>query len=556
MNVEQVKNWVAINITGNNNAAKKMDSKKGSYYQGPNNQYYYMEVAMYNQLDDQPPLYVPFFLIESLTIHESLFNWITKAEIVFNNDFEIFLRGNPQTNMPPYIDRTDGRNKIYINIHPIDAKINQGQITLDQSSDSKFPKKYWEMDYDFVVSEIVDIPVDNNQRKKRMYVLVDERYQILKEKNLEWSSEMFSTKLQNLPEDVSLTDAESSLNPNTVLKEFLKFATTNGDMTDEPIYVGFDGNGSIDKPNIRLDQIKDDKWDIGDENNLCLFYSTANRNAIDDMYYILSHCISTDGFPVILDYGRSSEDKGWHLTSISKIYADSTLEQVERLVIEDGLVQDQKGDIPPYVARANESEGTEINNFSSIAASRILSYKYSPMVAMDDNRILNSPVALYNEHTGFFSIKKEDNSVSNVLKKLNEMGTKGLYSFQQGKGAQILLNLNKTKLTGQMTKNHFAYNGPFGNQKSPLLQMILDSIFLNQSISFQSLGLTLRTPGKFIFIDRIGAGEKNTFDDRVLGQWLITNVSHRFTQENYRTEVTANKIDSFSTVFKGVENKL
>jgi hypothetical protein len=556
MNVESIQNWIAINVTGNKSSAKKSETSKGSYYQGPNNQFYYIEVLMYNQLKDSKPLNVPFFLVESLTIHESIFTWARKAEIVFNNDFEVFLRGDPAKNNPPYIDRTDGRNKVYINIHPIDVTLDNGDINLDDSSDEKFPRKYWEMDYDFIVSEIVDLPVANNQAKKRMYVLIDERYQILKERNLEWSSEMFSLKLQNLPDDVSLTDKESSLNPNIALKEFLKFATTNGDMLDEPIYVGFDGDASIEEPNIRLDQIDDKRWDAGDDSNLCLFYSTANRNALDDLYYILSHCMSSDGFPVLLDYGRSSEDKGWNLISISKIYEDSNLEQVERLIIEDNLLQNQQGDIPPYVARANESKPTQINNFTSIAASRILSYKYSPMVSMDDNRILNSPVALYDEHTGVFSIKKQDNSVFNVFKKLNEMATKGLYSFQQKKGAQILLNLNKTKLTGQMTRNHFPYNGPYGNQKSPLLQMILDSIFLNQSISFQTLGLTLRTPGKFIFIDRIGAGEKNVFDDRVLGQWLITNVSHRFTQESYKTEVTANKIDSFSTVFKGAEDKL
>jgi hypothetical protein len=79
--------------------------------------------------------------------------------------------------------------------------------------------------------------------------------------------------------------------------------------------------------------------------------------------------------------------------------------------------------------------------------------------------------------------------------------------------------------------------------------MILDAVFLGQSISFQCLGLTLRTPGKFIFIDRLGAGEKNAFDDRFLGQWMITGVSHLFTQETYVTEVVANKIDSFSAVF-------
>ena len=69
------------------------------------------------------------------------------------------------------------------------------------------------------------------------------------------------------------------------------------------------------------------------------------------------------------------------------------------------------------------------------------------------------------------------------------------------------------------------------------------------------MGITLRAPGKFIFIDRVGAGEKNAFDDRFLGQWLITNVNHLFTQETYITEIIANKMDAFSSILPVEDGK-
>jgi hypothetical protein len=130
----------------------------------------------------------------------------------------------------------------------------------------------------------------------------------------------------------------------------------------------------------------------------------------------------------------------------------------------------------------------------------------------------------------------------------------GLYNFQSSNG-QILLNLNKTKSSGQMTVHKHALNGPYSCQQSPLNQMILDAIFLNQSVSFQAPGLTLRAPGKFIFIDRVASGDKNAFDDRFLGQWMMTNVTHEFSQSNYVTEVIANKIDSFSSILPENEQK-
>jgi len=36
MNVESIQNWIAINVTGNKSSAKKSETSKGSYYQGPN----------------------------------------------------------------------------------------------------------------------------------------------------------------------------------------------------------------------------------------------------------------------------------------------------------------------------------------------------------------------------------------------------------------------------------------------------------------------------------------------------------------------------------------
>jgi hypothetical protein len=532
-------------------------NQKGHYFQGPSNIWYYVEISMYNQLQGQTPLYIPFFLVESFTIHETLFDWVTKAEIVFNNDFEIFLRGSPNGSSKiasPYIERTDGRNKVNIKVRPVNITLNNGVLSETSDTSVNFPKKYWEMDHDFVVVDIEDLYVGNNQRKKRRYILIDEKYQILKEKVIEWSSETIAAKKNNSTK--ILTSAESALNPNDVLREFLTLVSTNGG-TMPQINIGFDESGSIDKPNIPLDKIYLNNWDIGYLSNVVNFYKESNQNAIDDMFYILSHCISYDGFPVILDYGRSSEDKGWQLNSLSYYFEKSTPEQVEHLIIEDGLMSDSENgtSYTPYIPRASNSDGTQVNNFTSIQASRIKSYKYSPMVSVDDNRLQNSPLNFYNEHTGYFESLKKENSIKNLANKLKELANKGLYSFKNSSfGPQILLNINKTKSTGQMTKNHFALNGPYGSRVAPLMHMILDSVFLNQSISFQCPGLTLRNPGKFIFVDRIGAGDKNTFDDRFLGPWMITSVSHLFTQETYVTEVFANKIDSFSYIWNLEDN--
>jgi hypothetical protein len=540
--------------------SKLADNKKGSFQQY-RDQHFYIEISLYNQIKGEKPLYVPFTLVDSLKIHETIFEWATNGEIVFSTDFEVFARGsqkissdpNTQKTKAPYIDRTDGRNRIHITIRPVEVTVTPDGTISEKVDSKKFDRKYWELNHDFVIVDVKDLPVGNAQRKKRMYIFIDERKQILGEKNLEWSSATIAAKKINKPA-YSLKDSEAAMNPNEVLKGLLTIVSTNGD-TMPKINVGFDDNGSIDKPNIPFDKIDDLNWDAGDPTNKVLFYPTANSNALDDLNYVLSHCISSDGFPVILDYGRNNEEKGWQLVSLSKYFEKATEQQVERIIIQDGLMQEKASDVSntdsePYIARADASQGTQTKNFTSAIASTITNYKFSPMLALDDNRIINSPLCYFDEHTGYFNLKKQINSVSNLLKKLKELANKGLYSFKNPQyKPQILLSLNKTKTSGQMTKNKASLNGPYSSQFSPLVQMIFDSLFLNQSLSFQTLGLTLRAPGKFVFIDRIAAADLNPFDDRFLGQWMIASVTHLFTQETYKTQVISNKIDSFSSLW-------
>jgi len=77
---------------------------------------------------------------------------------------------------------------------------------------------------------------------------------------------------------------------------------------------------------------------------------------------------------------------------------------------------------------------------------------------------------------------------------------------------------------------------------------------LNQAVQFVANGLTIRQPGKYIFIDRItSTGEKNPFDDRFLGQWLINKVTHYFTKREYSTDIIATKIDMHNKWFEEMD---
>jgi len=532
-------------------------SKKGSVQQ-IGQQDYYIEAVMYSSIDGEEPFYIPFLMIDSVEINESLHNWITKGQITLNTQFESISRGSPnkasagvdKSNITeiikaPYIDRTDGRNRVSIKIYPQNSNSKDFDI-------SEKPRKNWEINYDFIITDVIDIDVNNVQNKKRMFKLIDERYQILFEKNLEWSTSIIaSNKMGNGKKPYQLKDSEASLNPNDVLKEFLTIAGKNAE-TSEQIKIGFNDEGTIDKPNIPFNKIIEDIWEAGKADNKMLYYSPANTNALQDMFYILARCTDKEGYPVILDYGRSIEDKGWHLKPLSKYFETSIDISVEKLELDIGT--DAKN---PPVSRGPENESTNTQNFFSSVASKISKYRFSPMVALDDNRITNSPLHYFNHSTGEFVIKFAKNTAKNVIDTLKAFAEKGLYSHKNNsnQSPHILLNLNKTKQAGEMLKNEFSSGGQFVPETAPLNQMILDAIFLNQVISFQCIGLTIRTPGVFINIYRSDAGEPNPFDDRFLGQWLVIKTNHMFTQEDYKTEIIAVKIDSFSKIFPQVDSK-
>jgi hypothetical protein len=59
--------------------------------------------------------------------------------------------------------------------------------------------------------------------------------------------------------------------------------------------------------------------------------------------------------------------------------------------------------------------------------------------------------------------------------------------------------------------------------------------FKNTSIQFRIRGNTLRQTGKFFTINRTDSNVSQNYDNTVLGNYLITYVSHEFKKGTYET---------------------
>jgi hypothetical protein len=371
-----------------------------------------------------------------------------------------------------------------------------------------------------------------------------------------------------------MTDFESAIPANIAIRSIIDTAALIDPLYEnergDVVKIGYtEGFGTIDKPNIPLNTYsifwENGYVDANIENNNHIFYtSPANANVLDDLEYVLQNAVSSEGYPVFLRFGRNSGDyidgeainkknKQWELISLKTLLNNAKLEQVERLFIEDGLTSKE-----PYYPRGplygDDVSNFISQNFTSGIASRIKSYKFSPMVSLDDMKIVNRPLCYYNFNDGTFNIKSQENTAKATIDKFTDAAKDNLYSFEINKDAHLLTNLNQTKQKGISTKPALTYR-PFVPNNLPQVEMMKNLLFLNQAINFVSNGLTIRTPGKFIFIDSIASnGQKNAFNDRFLGQWIMTKVVHLFTRDNYLTEVVATKVDAFNKIWE-VEDK-
>jgi hypothetical protein len=560
----------------NNSAAgANTDSK---FIHQIDNQLFYIEIYMFNQLEKfSKPFPVDFYFVKGLCIEEVLTSWVTKGWIVLSNDFEIFERGSMSVNVPnlqqpaeqieaPFCFRSDGRNKISIRIYPIQNSNNSANGAAVDPSDTStdLPAEQWEMCYDFIIYDIEDLPTGSAAKKLRKFYFWDERYQIFLERNIEWSTSLYgSNKNKSNKEDVSRFMPIAGLSKNTgaagAIESIITTAASNiSDPASPVIKVGSTkGPSGIADPDIPLNSFDENNWDNGSSDSQIQYTSPAFSNVIDDLSYMFNglnngttFLKASDGSPLFLRYERYLGDqtsKDWSLVPLTYYIKNSFDNQIERLSLELG--EDPVG-TKPRVDRAYpvDGSGSLIQNFQSGKASKITSYKIAPAVSLDTINLTNKVMHNYDFASGQFNLKYNGNKIEDLSESMGNIAKTGLYGYNNSN--QLLLNIDRTKTLGLNIKNIFEARTIVPNiagiTNGPNISMQYDFLFLNQTLHFSGMGLTLRAPGKFLYVDReVSTGEYNPFDDKCIGQWLITSVKHVFTSSQYTTDVVANKIDSY-----------
>jgi len=546
--------------------------------------YFWIEIWMYSYDVGKPPYQLPFAAVEQLVIEETLYDWNVTGYITIENWNEIIERGvyasrptpkNPQgyissPTLPGFLNfRTDGRNLISFKIYPyVTDNKNNPSSTLDAEN--------WVMSLDCSIYDIQDTSKDNF-KKLRTFYFKDIRHQIFSERRLQWSTGNIASKIkekQGTPLDLSMAyDSEKSLPAGVILKHFISNINCGSleVMSETPLKMAYDSEGSINKPNVSILDIDPLYWDDGDPTNKILYNSPAGSTVLDDINYILKYATSSDTnnpSPLILRVGnrgmaegmlRSNQEykgklnKKWTLTPLADLFKHSQSLQKERIILRDFAASDAAITVGE---RAFSQAGPDAdNNFNSPIASVADNYQFAPMVAIDDLEFANSPVVQFKFDQTQYEINFNNNKVADVIGNATLMGKSGLFNFSKNnKEAQILLNTNQTKLSGLNTQYNFTTQSLVSPNYTGM-QMLKNLVYKNQALYLQIPGLTMRKPGNFLHIYR-PIPEKNSFDDRFFGQWLTVKVVHFFTKNSYTNDIICTKIDSYSKIYEVGKNDI
>jgi hypothetical protein len=483
-----------------------------------NNQDYEVILSLYNPDGSFFPINTA--ALVSLVIQESSLEWYKKGVLILTNS-ENILERRPNEFFSQdfnYKFRNDGRDLLLVKIKPIVNRVN--------SYEDPFPSEFYELNYIFSIYDVEDINEGGSTKEKSIKLYFWEYdYQLFLETNADWST------------NTVLYEQQPSLNgTSSQLSDDLRKIHTGDALKSLIQNVLNDRSGT---------QLFLDFWDPGSTK---IFYaSPASNSAIYDFDYIFNRHVSSDRFGGVLGdvpfIFRTRFTKRWALTSFSTLFSDAVSNnkyagslQREQFIlassITTGVIIPSMPHTPPDVT------GSRSLNFGILSS--IVDYQFVNMAAIDNTMLLKSTPCYHCDFkTKQFDADFVDNDINNIKDYYQEVYA-NKFQFTSKPAALFTLNKSKTEMQSFNSVYSFATTktGRFADARNAILK---SSLFLNECLSFSVLGTTYRQANVFIGLDRESGSVDADFDEKLLGQWFVTKVTHEFTPTTYKNHIVAIK---------------
>lgn len=454
-----------------------------------------------------------FSAIEELNIVDDLryFYVYGTFTINYNNDIlEAFESlgagdGNNSSSSQAYQFRGDGRDILEIDIMP---QIKEQDCLEVYASEGE--REAFNIKHKCAIYKYEDLTAGQGSKSRKFYFW-DVDYQYLSEINLNYST---GQKFKNTKKFFTYGTGES-----------VEVAKSNNDNEE---YTGLIIQDIMQEALVEVagTTFEQDMWDEGSTK---YFYSSpAQSSALKDIEYVLgvhSSNSSNNFCPCILKKQRYTDR--YDLKPINLYYKPvgilgGLLGGTTNSFVEDFYI----GKIDPSsegVGCAGAGAEGDIN----LSDYNVLDdYTFTRVDAKDLQSFMTNHVVYAYDPRGFFVADVKENNLDSA---------KGVYDASfVSEGVRNLPDNNIREKYGNVKHSFFPNSLDINQRKNKgINDGLLNMFFKNTSISFRTRGLTLRKTGLFFNIKRRDSNISNTYDNTVLGKYLITYIRHEFKAGSY-----------------------
>ena len=473
--------------------------------------------------------------IEELVITDDITEWFHTGHITFLNPDDVFERAQTKLQnegsdlqdtkvVLPYRFRGDGRDMIFIRMEPYIS-------TDDNSPPDPLNSVVHTMKFLFTVYAIEDITDPRGKRyKKQKLYFHDYRLQVLREKNTYYSTcknlSPIGTSDELQPPVTQLNNADREKYTGEIIQDILA-----GTLVETDTLGLFSRN-----------------WEFG--GSRMLYTSPSENKAIDDLRYVLDRHISTGttgNQPCILKLQRMTER--WELLPVST-YFDRAMSdrgpgpyQDEYFLLSFESEADLSAVIPPERKTFGKLARSGMINMHYPDISIIDDYVFSEINGVDCQEMLNSIIVhRYDEDNKIFSVDLESGNIGSVQQDFQKLFISKTYGGESGSGYTSWLTD-----TSRVENRNISVQSSWSPDKTNSLstgrnKTLLSALLLGNTLNFTSRGNTSRRSGVFIAVDRDNNYVDSEYEEKLLGQYFVTKVTHKITNTGeYENNIMAVK---------------
>lgn len=454
--------------------------------------------------------------IHELKIEDDVMSWFHQGYLTISNPGDIIERSeevstgddirSEKVKVVPYKFRGDCRDLIYLAFEPHIDVGEEGESMSDTIDSPSYTMKFL---FTVYATEDVVSPEGRSKKLQKMY-FHDYRYQLLREKNLYYSTGKALSKSGKVTDTSTpvgqRSNTERSKPTGEIIQDILRIALPGSDTEQQ----------------FSLD------WNIGAGAEF--YTSPANFKAIDDLNYILDRHVSTSDYgkqPCIFRLERQTEK--WHLLPVEEYFRRTKIGilpgvlQTEHFILSnDSETNNVK--IPPEKKTFGMGVRTANTNYHFPDISIIDDYNFSEINGVDCQEILNSVISHDKSISDKrFNISVQGSNIGNVREEFQKKFVNYTFGGEGGHGATSWIS---------DTSRNKNYNFQVQYNDHPEVSrnnLLLAAFLLGNTIQFQSQGETSRRAGVWIALDRNTNYIDSSYESKILGQYFVTRVTHTIT---------------------------